>query len=220
MTAPLATGEVLALCGREHKACRKKRGGPSPQYKMFAAAAEGCLMCVRYYVELDGIPHDAASENNKYTALDFATWAASQDQTDTQAVQLYLRQKQAHGAEGVIAAQGLVQDDFPRRVMLPPQWRKAVRKNHRKITVILQQKNHKLRMWRARTTAPWRKAVQTEMIMELHPGRQGLRSKAPSVGPKPMVVAPVPKAPRPPSGPPPLHLLLGLPKPPCPPEHS
>ena len=111
MTMPLASGEVVALCGREHTACRKKRGGTFLKYKMFSAAAEGCLMCVRYYVEREGIHHDAASENKKYTALDFAQWAFSQDKTDTQAVQEYLgsfTQDRARGTQGLHAAQGLV----------------------------------------------------------------------------------------------------------------
>jgi hypothetical protein len=57
---------------------------------MFSAAAEGCLTCVRYYVEGVGLPHDATSETSKYTALDFAQWASAQGGTDTQAAQRYL----------------------------------------------------------------------------------------------------------------------------------
>ena len=78
---------------------------------MFSAAAEGCLMCVRYYVEGVGLPHAATSETSKYTALDFAQWASAQDGTDTQAVQRYLTSFARTGARdavGVHSAQGLV----------------------------------------------------------------------------------------------------------------
>ena len=67
MAAPLASREAVALCGREQRPRRKKRAGTPLEYKMFSAAAEGCLMCVRYYVEGEGIPHGAASENSKYS---------------------------------------------------------------------------------------------------------------------------------------------------------
>ena len=120
MTASPASGGNVALCGRPHKACRRKRDGTRPEYDLFAAASEGCLKCVRYYVERAGIAHDARSENNGYTALAFAEWA--QDRTDTRAVQDYLRQRQEHvtgtvdttqALRGGNAAQGLVPTDIP-----------------------------------------------------------------------------------------------------------
>ena len=101
MAAPLVTPDEVALCTREHTAGRKKRGGTGPEYKMFSAAAEGCLQCVRYYVERAEIPYNAKSEISGYTALDFAQWAASQEQTDTQAVQRYLRMR-VHAAQGLV----------------------------------------------------------------------------------------------------------------------
>ena len=91
MAAPLATDDEVALCTREHAACRKRKGGTGPEYMMFSAAAEGCLQCVRYCVERADIPYNAQSENSRYTALDFTQWAATQEQTDTQAVQQYLK---------------------------------------------------------------------------------------------------------------------------------
>ena len=73
-------------------------------------------MCVRYYVETEGIPHDAASDNAQHTALDWAVWASSQDGTDTQAAKRYLRvfgRKRGRDAAGVDAAQGLLPVVFP-----------------------------------------------------------------------------------------------------------
>ena len=116
MAAPLATDDEVALCTREHTACNKKKGGRRPEYKLFSAAAEGCLQCVRYYVERADIPYNAKSENSGYTALDFAQWAASREQTDTQAVQQYLEscaQRHARGPEVVPAAQGPVSERAP-----------------------------------------------------------------------------------------------------------
>ena len=111
MAAPLAFPEAVALCGREHRPWRKKRAGRPLEYKMFSAAAEGCLMCVRYYVEGVGLPHDATSETSKYTALDFAQWASAQGGTDTQAVQRYLTSFARTGVRDAVdvhSAQGLV----------------------------------------------------------------------------------------------------------------
>ena len=99
MTGSLASDEVPALCGRVHKACRRKKNGTGPEYDLFAAASEGCLMCVRYYVEVEGVAHNTESQNNKYTALDFAEW--SQEDADTRAVQEYLRQKGEYGTGDV-----------------------------------------------------------------------------------------------------------------------
>jgi len=112
MTTPLASGDVFALCGQEHTACLKKKGGTGPEYKMFSAAAEGCLRCVRYYVEREKIPHDITSESGQYTALDFAAWSTLQDGVDTTEVQRYLKQQSAHETGGVNTAQGLVPAAF------------------------------------------------------------------------------------------------------------
>ena len=68
---------------------------------MFAAALEGCLTCVRYYVEAERIPLHAVSETTMYTALDWAEWATVQYGTDTQAVQRYLRMR-VHAAQGLV----------------------------------------------------------------------------------------------------------------------
>ena len=68
---------------------------------MFAAALEGCLTCVRYYVEAEGIPLHAVGGNSNYTALDWAEWATVQYGTDTQAVQRHLRMR-VHAAQGLV----------------------------------------------------------------------------------------------------------------------
>ena len=34
----------------------------------------GCLQCVRYWVETIGVPHDARSDNQGFTAIDYIDW--------------------------------------------------------------------------------------------------------------------------------------------------
>ena len=104
MARPLASGEVLPRCGREHSAVRiflPPTLTDRREYDLFAAALEGCLTRVRYYVEAEGIPLDAVEENSNRTALDFAQWASAQYGADTQAAQRYLRMR-VHAALGLV----------------------------------------------------------------------------------------------------------------------
>ena len=108
MAAPLTPAEVQTPCGREHTSCKKKKGGTGAEYKLFSAAADGCLKCVRYYVEVEQIPYDATSESGQYTALIHAEWAATQD-VNTADVRRYLKEQQsARKAGSVNTTQGLV----------------------------------------------------------------------------------------------------------------
>ena len=99
-----ASGEALPRCGREHSAVPNFLPPTTTarrEHEMFAAALEGCLTCVRYYVEAEGIPLHAVGGNCHYTALDWAQWASAQYGTDTQAVQRYLRMR-VHAAQGLV----------------------------------------------------------------------------------------------------------------------
>jgi hypothetical protein len=96
-----------AARGREGQV-QSTRCSQLPQRDAFNASA--------IYVERADIPYNAQSENSGYTALDFAQWAASREQTDTQAVQQYLKscaQRHARGPEVVPAAQGPVSERAP-----------------------------------------------------------------------------------------------------------
>ncbi len=42
------------------------------KYKMFSAASDGCLWCVKWWVEHKGIPVNSESDNMKYNVLDYA----------------------------------------------------------------------------------------------------------------------------------------------------
>ena len=41
---------------------------------MLAAARDGCVSCVKYWLDF-GVNANFESSNNKYTAIDFAVWA-------------------------------------------------------------------------------------------------------------------------------------------------
>ena len=69
-----APGRPLCEPGVSHPPGRKRRG-PRVNW-MFQAAAEGCMTCVHHYVLVAKMDPLAQSENIKYKALDWATWAA------------------------------------------------------------------------------------------------------------------------------------------------
>ena len=43
-------------------------------YSLLAAARDGCVSCVKYWLDF-GVNANFESSNNKYTAIDFAVWA-------------------------------------------------------------------------------------------------------------------------------------------------
>ena len=68
------------VCFSRH-GIKRKRSFPSGlqlKYRLFYAAQDGCLDCVRHSIEDLGVAVDSKSLNRGYTALDFATWASHQ----------------------------------------------------------------------------------------------------------------------------------------------
>ena len=85
-----APGRPLCDPGASHPPVKKRRG--QRVYWMLQAAAEGCKSCVQYYVEEEDLDPSSRSENAKYTALDWATWAASNGVDGASGVAEYLRE--------------------------------------------------------------------------------------------------------------------------------
>ena len=81
----------LVLCGTLHPAVRKKRGDHSLEHQLFAAAAVGCLACVRYYVEEKNVDPGVRSASQRYTPLSWAEFGESGLGNETGAVQRYLK---------------------------------------------------------------------------------------------------------------------------------
>ena len=77
-------------CFRSHTVSKARQVQASEDtYRLFAAASDGCLQCVRHCVEKLGVSHTAASSTKGYTALDFAEWK-EQDHARNGSVILYL----------------------------------------------------------------------------------------------------------------------------------
>ena len=82
--------------GGRHKVAKSRRD--VAEYQFFAAASEGCLVCVRQELEvLQRISPDVTSQSNKYTVRDFTDWAAKQSGgAGVMAVKTYLDEHWSH----------------------------------------------------------------------------------------------------------------------------
>ena len=86
-----APGRPLCSPGASHPPSNQRRG--QRVYWMLQAAAEGCKSCVQYYVLVEKIDPCSRSENAGYTALDWATWAASKGVDGASEVAEFLREQ-------------------------------------------------------------------------------------------------------------------------------
>ncbi len=60
-------------------------------YKLFAAAADGCLECTRRLIEDGEVEYSATSDTYQYNALEYAEYARVSRNVNTWAVEEYLR---------------------------------------------------------------------------------------------------------------------------------
>ena len=82
--SPAASVDVLPFsCGGPDVAhVPPKRGGKAQPrgYYLYKAAEHGCLQCVRYLVEIEGLDPNERSSTNSYSAADFARWVRDPNQ--------------------------------------------------------------------------------------------------------------------------------------------
>ena len=71
--------------GESHKPAGQRRG--DPRYWMFKAASDGCLPCVRHFLEHEKVHPDSRSQSQGYTVLDWAVWAREQGRPGAEAVE-------------------------------------------------------------------------------------------------------------------------------------
>lgn len=77
-------------CGVRH--AMVKRRANARKYEMFSAASDGCLDCVRYYVEVVGVDAASSSDTSAYTGVAWAEWARGGNMGEGhKAVVAYLR---------------------------------------------------------------------------------------------------------------------------------
>ena len=92
-----AHGRPLCEPGVSHPPGRKRRG---PRVNlMLQAAAEGCKTCAQYYVRVGKIDPPSRPENAMCTALDWATWATSQNVAGASEVAEFLREQAPDGGD-------------------------------------------------------------------------------------------------------------------------
>ena len=61
--------------GHPRRHCGEKEGHDTPKYGLLFAAAAGCLPCVRYWHEKEGIPLDSTSDNHRnWDVRSYADW--------------------------------------------------------------------------------------------------------------------------------------------------
>ena len=73
-----------------------KRNNDDPNYRLYEAAADGCLECVRKLVEIEGVDPSRGSKNRGYTVMDWAQHSLDQGKsTGCQEVLQYLLDKNA-----------------------------------------------------------------------------------------------------------------------------
>ncbi len=88
---PPPPGTQAQRCGGRHKVAKKGSGG-LPKYDMFNAASDGCLDCVRYYVEVGGVDAASRSDTHGYTGVAWAEYARGREMGEGhKAVAAYLR---------------------------------------------------------------------------------------------------------------------------------
>ena len=111
-----------------------KRRCLQPRYWLYQAASEGCLPCVQRLVRDGVVDVRCTSENQGYSALDFAKWAHSQGVAGAEEVAAFLAQETAvdaasQSSTGPSAAEPLPSGDCRPGVSHPPaKGRRADRK--------------------------------------------------------------------------------------------
>ena len=58
---------------------------------MFEAASQGCVECVKHYLEVEGVDTASESDTMHYTVLDWAEWANSREVPGAADVVAYVR---------------------------------------------------------------------------------------------------------------------------------
>ena len=79
------------ICPRGKDHCPKKEQRRKHiKHWLYQAANQGCLSCVRHCIEELGVDPQIESDSQKYTPLDWATWAAKNDVDGANEVVEYL----------------------------------------------------------------------------------------------------------------------------------
>ena len=89
MTAPavlVSTNQMMCAGPASHTVGRNRA---SPVYRMFAAAQDGCLTCVKYWVECQAVSASSTSASGAHTACDWALHGIHQGR-DCECVLRYL----------------------------------------------------------------------------------------------------------------------------------
>ena len=90
----LAAGGALPECPTGNKKRhRGKKTHDTPKYGLLFAASAGCLPCVRYWHEIEGVPLDSASDN--HPDWDVRSYAEYHNNEGAQDVLEYLDLQQA-----------------------------------------------------------------------------------------------------------------------------
>ena len=87
----LSAAKVATACvpGERHKPARKRVD--ERRYWLYEAAWDGCLTCVRHFLEDEHVDPDSRSHSQGYTVLDWAVWAREKGRPGADAVEEYLR---------------------------------------------------------------------------------------------------------------------------------
>ena len=80
----------VTSCGARHQPKNKSRRADA-KYWLFKAADDGCLQCVRAYLDA-GVSATSTSDNCKYTVKDWTHWAADQKRSGAAVVLAYLEE--------------------------------------------------------------------------------------------------------------------------------
>ena len=75
--------------GTSHPPRRQDR--TARKYFMFEAASQGCVECVKHYLEVEGVDTASESDTMHYTVLDWAEWANSREVPGAADVVAYVR---------------------------------------------------------------------------------------------------------------------------------
>ena len=84
--------------GASHAPSKAKRD--NREYWLFQAASDGCLPCVKHFLDVENVDPSAMSATQRYTALDFASYAHSRGVAGADAVAEFLRARQRADGDG------------------------------------------------------------------------------------------------------------------------